>query len=146
MKDIGITKVGADLEPKTQFADGLNQTLAVTTVLTIADVGSTIDIATDAKIMTLPAVGVDTAPRGAKITFRNTGADGVALITITPASGDAVFGTIANAAADSVASGTDDESWTNTKATANNGDYTILESDGVTGWYVMGGVGIWASV
>ena len=102
-------------------------------------------VATDALVQTLPAAGVETAPFGSRLTFVNSGADGNNLITIAPNAADAIFGTIANAAADSVSGGAVDKDFVNTKATANKGDWITLESDGSTGWFIVGGVGIWAS-
>ena len=77
--------------------------------------------------------------------FRNTGADGNNIVTLSPNAADGIHGTIANAAADSVASGTVDKDFVNTKATANKGDYVILRAVALTEWYIIGGVGIWAS-
>jgi len=113
--------------------------------LTLEDNGIMHHIGTDALVMSLPPVGELTAPAGTYFGFRNVGADGNNIITISPAAADAIFGTIANAAADSVASGVDDKDFVNTKVTANKGDLVWLVSDGVTGYYVEYGVGIWAS-
>ena len=82
---------------------------------------------------------------GMTFLFRNTGADGNNIITLSPNAADGINGTIANAAADSVASGTVNKDWVNTKATANKGDYVILKAVALTAWYIVGGVGIWAS-
>jgi len=101
------------------------------------------NIATDAKVFTLPAISASNL--GETFTFRNTGADGNNTVTISPASKDAIHGTIANAAADSVAGGVVDKDLVNTKATANKGDYVTLTAVSLTAWYVTGGVGIWAS-
>lgn len=113
--------------------------------LSLNDHGIVQAIATDALVMTLPAVGEVTAPAGTRFKFRNVGADGNNLITIAPAAADAIFGSIANAAADSVSGGVVDKDFVNTKATANKGDFIELESDGATGYYIIAGVGIWAS-
>lgn len=120
------------------------KTLTATATLTLADADSILLVGTDALVFTLPAVGAETAPAGTAYTFVNSGADGNNIITISPNADDAIFGTIANAAADSVAGGTDDTDWINTKATANKGDRCTLVSDGSTGWYITEGVGIWA--
>jgi hypothetical protein len=80
-----------------------------------------------------------------EFTFRNTGADGANIITLSPASADGINGTIANSAADSVASGVVNKDLINTKATANNGDWVKLRAVSTTKWYIEGGVGIWAS-
>lgn len=137
--------VGSDLEPKREKPVFLIKTLAASATLTVDDAGTIYEIGVDAVVVTLPAVGATTAPRGTTFKFRNIGADGGNPITITPNASDAIFGTIANAAADSVASGTDGESLINTELTANKGDWVEIQSDGSTGWYISGGVGIWAS-
>ena len=127
-------------------------TVTASTTLSSGESGTTFNIATDALVVTLPPVGnqgigasADAAPAGTWYRFRNTGADGNNIITISPAAADAIFGTVPNAAADSVSGGVDNKDIINTKATSNKGDYIILESDGSTGWYITGGVGIWAS-
>lgn len=120
------------------------EVISASSTLDINDNGKVFLIATDALTITLPAVGA-TAPSGTVFTFVNSGADGNNIITLSPNASDAIFGTIANAAADSVASGADDKDFVNTKATANKGDRVTLMSDGSTGWYIIGGVGIWAS-
>lgn len=101
------------------------------------------NVATDAKVITLPAITASNI--GNTFTFRNTGADGNNTVTISPASTDAIHGTIANAAADSVASGVVNKDLVNTKATSNKGDYVTITAVGLTAWYITGGVGIWAS-
>lgn len=111
--------------------------------LTIADSGLTALIATDAKTFTLPTI--DAGNVGMEFTFVNTGADGAVKLNISPASTDAIIGTIANAAADSVASGVANKDFANTKATANKGDRVTLKAFAVGEWYITGGVGIWAS-
>jgi hypothetical protein len=35
--------------------------------------------------------------------------------------------------------------WINTKASANKGDYVVIRAVALTQWYIIGGVGIWAS-
>jgi hypothetical protein len=115
---------------------------AAYTVRAGVDDGAVVETATDNAVITLPLASTC---KGMKITVRNTGADGAALVSIDPNALDGVSGSIANAAADSVASNTVNKDWRNTKATANKGDYCTLQSDGGTLWYVSGGVGIWAS-
>lgn len=121
-----------------------NETLVTgNTTLTAADSGKTFNIATDAKTFTLPQI--TTANLGTEFTFRNTGADGAVALTISPNATDGIFGTVPNAAADSVASGVVDKNLVNTKATANQGDYITLKAVALTKWIITGGVGIWAS-
>jgi hypothetical protein len=119
------------------------ETVTASTTFTADDLGKTILVGTDALVMTLPAITADMV--GGRITFRNSGADGAAIITISPAATDAIIGTIANAAADSVSGGVVNKDIVNTKATANKGDYIVLEAGALTAWYIAGGVGIWAS-
>ena len=113
------------------------------TTLTEDDLGRTVCIATDAKKITLPKI--TTSMLGKKITIMNTGADGNNIVTISPNAVDGVNGSIANAAADSVASGAVNKDFVNTKATANLGDYVVLMALAATKWVIVGGVGIWAS-
>lgn len=108
--------------------------------VTADDSGKVFGTGTDDKTFTLP----DTAA-GLTFTFVNTGADENNIVQIDPQDDDAIFGTVANSAGDSVASGTDGEYIENTEATSNRGDYITLVGDGDDGWYIIGGVGIWAS-
>lgn len=119
--------------------------IAVTasTTFTDADAGKEYNVATDSLVMTLPAITADNI--GIEFTFRNTGADGANILTVSPASTDGINGTVANAAADSVASGVVNKDIINTKATSNNGDYITLKAVALTKWFITGGVGIWAS-
>ena len=121
--------------------DQVTHTASVT--LDSSDSNKEHNVATDALVMTLPAITASNL--GETFTFRNTGADGAVLLTVSPASTDAIHGSIANAAADSVAGGVVDKDFANTKVTANKGDYVILTAVSLTAWYVTGGVGIWAS-
>lgn len=119
-------------------------TVSATTTFTAADAGAgTYNVATDAIVMNLPIITADTI--GMAFTFRNTGADGAVLLSIGPNAVDGINGSIANAASDSVASGVVGKKLNNTKATANNGDYVTLKAVALTKWFIVGGVGIWAS-
>lgn len=118
-------------------------TVAVDTTLTADDMGRTINVATDAKTVTLPLITPDIL--GKKLRFRNTGADGAVLLKIAPNALDGINGTVPNGAGDSVASGVVNKYFGNTKATANNGDWVELEAVAATKWFITGGVGIWAS-
>ena len=119
-------------------------TVSATTTFTAADAGAgTYNVATDAIVMNLPIITADTI--GMEFTFINTGADGAVLLSIDPNAVDGINGSIANAAADSVASGVVGKKLNNTKATANNGDYVTLKAVALTKWFIVGGVGIWAS-
>lgn len=108
--------------------------------LTDDDTGKVFGVGTDALTITLPATA-----DGLEYTFINTGADGNNIITLSPQAADAIYGTVPNSAADSVSGGVDGKDLINTKATANKGDWVKLRADGSGGWYIVGGVGIWAS-
>jgi hypothetical protein len=116
------------------------QEITASATLGLSDSGSVYLVGTDALVVTLPAT-----KKGAKFTFINSGADGNNIITISPNADDAIIGSIANAAADSVSGGVADKDIINTKATANKGDRITLVGDGVDGWYIIDGVGVWAS-
>jgi len=125
------------------YANQEQETYTDNATLTDGDSFKDHNVATDAKVITLPAITASNI--GNSFTFRNTGADGNNTLTISPASTDAIHGTIANAAADSVASGVVNKDLVNTKATSNKGDYVTITAVSLTAWYVTGGVGIWAS-
>jgi len=122
---------------------GKQVTITASSTLTTADAGAEYNVATDALVTTLPLITADNI--GMEFLFRNTGADGAAILAIDPDAADGINGSIANAAADSVASGALGKKLSNTKATANNGDYVILKAQALTKWMIIGGVGIWAS-
>lgn len=120
--------------------DNLVIEVAADATLTAGDSGKVFLVGTDALTITLPAT-----KKGLVYTFVNSGADGNNIITISPNANDAVYGSVANAASDSVSGGVDDKDIINTKATANKGDRITLIADGADGWYILDGVGIWAS-
>ena len=109
----------------------------------IADGGKTFLMATDAKTFTLPEI--DEEMIGEEFTFVNTGADGNNLVDVAPNAVDAIHGTISNAAADSVSGGVVNKYIRNTKATSNKGDFIKIKALALTEWYIIDGVGIWAS-
>ena len=115
------------------------KTLTTTQDISINDAGAEFNIATDAKVMTLPKITTENI--GAEFTFRNTGADGNNIITISPNAADAVNGTVAAVQAGGVVN----KDWINTKATATTGDWCTLKAVELTGWYITGGDGVWAS-
>ena len=119
----------------------IDNVITASTTLDASSSGQDILVGTDALTITLPAAST----AGLRYTFINTGADNAVALTLSPAATDAIIGTIANAAADSVSSGVVNKDIVNTKATANKGDRISLISDGGTSWYIIGGVGIWAS-
>ena len=123
-----------------EIEQSLVQTIGASATLSNTDSGTKYLVGTDALVVTLPAT-----KKGVEFTIINSGADGNNIITISPAAGDAIIGTIANASADSVSGGVDGKDIVNTKATANKGDRITLIGDGASGWYIVEGVGIWAS-
>jgi len=119
------------------------KTLTTSVSVPAGDAGIDQNIATDALVVSLPKIHSENL--GLTFLFRNTGADGNNIITLSPHSTDGFNGSIANASADSVASGVVNKNWVNTKATANKGDYVVIRAVALTQWYIIGGVGIWAS-
>ena len=114
------------------------ETITASQTLSNADSGKVFLIGTDALVVTLPATS-----KAVTFTFINSGADGNNIITISPDANDKIIGTIVNAAADAVCSASDDGDLVNTKATSNRGDRVTLVGDGVDGWYITEGCGIW---
>lgn len=114
-------------------------TLTTTQDITANEAGADFNIATDAKVMTLPLITTENI--GAEFTFRNTGADAANIITISPNALDAINGTVAAVQA----SGVVNKDWINTKASATTGDWCTLKAVELTGWYITGGDGVWAS-
>jgi hypothetical protein len=101
--------------------------------------GGEFNVATDALVITLPTIDANNI--GMEFTFRNTGADGNNIITLSPAATDAIHGTVGSVQS----GGVDDKDWINTKATANKGDWCTLKAVALTDWYLTGGDGVWAS-
>jgi len=133
----GVTKVTLPANVKVT-----SNILALTDDYTVlaADSGKIYTMGTDAKTITLPAATV-----GMNYTFVNIGADGNNTLDVQPDGTETIDGTIANAAADSVASGGAGKYLRNTKASANKGDYVQITCLVAGDWYITGGVGIWAS-
>lgn len=96
--------------------------------VTTADNETIFQIATDAKVFTLPLAAV-----GLRYTFQNTGAAAAVLVSILPQTGEKVHFVTAVAT----------KKLLNTKSTANMGDMVTLVSDG-TGWYPVAMIGTWA--
>lgn len=122
--------------------------LDIVTVLTdnynvlVTDSGKTFLIATDDKVISLPATVA-----GLKIRVINSGAAGNNIVTISPAAADGISGSVVLAAAVTVIAGVVDKDIINTKATAKAGDFVNLIGTGITGttaWIMDGAVGIWA--
>ena len=121
------------------FTGGAAVLSTASVTLTAEQSGSVFFSGTDNLVWTLPS-----AAAGLNYTFVNTGADGAAKLSISPAAADAIHGTITLAASVVELSGTDNKDLINTKATATTGNSVSLVSDGVD-WYVIASTGIWAS-
>jgi len=115
------------------------ETLTSTQSVYANQAGKEFNIATDALVITLPAITANNI--GMEFTFRNTGAAGNNIITISPASTDAIHGTVAAVQSD----GANDKDWINTKATSKKGDWCSIKAVALTDWYLTGGDGVWAS-
>tara|TARA_R110001606_G_scaffold127308_1_gene261512 strand:- start:235 stop:642 length:408 start_codon:yes stop_codon:yes gene_type:complete len=114
-------------------------TLTETQDVNANQAGGEFNIATDAKVITLPKIDANNI--GMEFTFRNTGADGNNIITLSPNASDAIHGTIAAVSSGGVAN----KDWINTKASANKGDWVTLKAIALTEYYITGGDGVWAS-
>ena len=115
------------------------ETLTTTQDISAGQAGSEINIATDAIVLSLPAITAQNI--GAEFTFRNTGADAANIITISPDAADSINGAVAAVSS----GGTAGKDWINTKATSTKGDWVTLKAVALTEWYITGGDGVWAS-
>lgn len=138
--DSGLTVSGTLVGRQKLIAGG-----AAYTVVAETDGDCIIQTATDNAVITLPDAA--TANTGMRVTVQNTGAAGAAKVSVSPHSSDKIYGGIHGAATgDLVTFGeVANKDIINTKATALKGDYAVLVSDGSTGWWVVGGKGVWAS-
>jgi len=128
---------------KAQWVQNVAPTAAFTADATLAAAASGMLylIGADAKTATLPSSAAVGA--GIKYAFLNAGADGAYGFTVSPNAVDKLMGSFNNGKVLITMSGTDNKDIVNTKATAKRGDYIVVESDGVDGWYVVDGIGIW---
>lgn len=129
----------------TTLTGGVTQATAAisgTTALTSADCGivQMVDAGIDTETITLPATSA-----GCVYEFIYTGADGGALLDISPAAADAVHGSCTLAASVLELSGADDADFGFTKATINTGDRVTIVGDGSVGWFVSDCAGILAN-
>jgi len=116
--------------------------MTASTTLTAQHSGLSIHIGTDALVATLPAIG--NVGYGIEYEFVNIGAAGAAIMTISPAAADGIYGTITLAATVVVMTGVANKDIINTKATSIKGDSVLLRSDSV-GWRIVRSSGIFAS-
>lgn len=126
--------------------DALNPVVTTLTnnyTLTEDDSNGIFCIATDGKVISLPATKA-----GLKYTIINTGAAGNNIVTISPVAADGISGTITLAATVVVDAGVIDKDLINTKATSKAGDSVVLIGTGVPGttaWIIQSSTGIWAA-
>jgi hypothetical protein len=130
------TAVAKGLQYGPASTGGLTASLQTTGTIAIADdsvqVGKFCTVSADAQTLTLPAVVV-----GASFIIVNIAADGAALLTISPDSGDKFLVDIAGAA------GTDNKDIINTKATQKQYDYVHLVGMTGDGWLIADKRGVW---
>lgn len=110
--------------------------------LDASDCGKVIlwNAADDGFTTTLPATIA-----GCVFRFVYTGANGGALMDISPNASDGIYGGCTLAASVVTFSGTDDADVGITKATIKKGDNLTLVGDGTDGWVTVGGLGICAN-
>jgi hypothetical protein len=122
--------------------DALNPPVIALTdnaTLTAGQSSSIVTIATDAKVITLPA-----AADGLTYTVVNKGADGAVLVSIDTSGTESIFGTT-TASTNVVIPGGAGKKLLNTKATAIKGDNVTLKGVAGVGWFIVGCHGIWAA-
>jgi len=141
LADQSVIEVPGILDSEAMI-NGNPTTLTANYSVVAADNGKTFLIATDAKVITLPATIA-----GFKLRVINFGAAGNNIVTISPAAADGISGTFKLAATVVTDAGVVNKDIINTKATATCGDYVDLLGSGVTGtkaWLIVGSAGIWA--
>jgi hypothetical protein len=130
----GITATGGVTQATSEITG--NQTLTSAECGTVMFVTAAIDTNT----ITLPATSA-----GCVYEFVYNGADGGALLDISPQAADAVHGSCTLAASVLELSGSDDADFGFTKATINTGDRVTIVGDGSVGWFVTDCAGILAN-
>lgn len=113
------------------YGNSPRETVSADKTLDAEDSGKVFFVDTDAKTITLPAVE---GMAGIKVV--NIGADAAVLVSIAPNAADMIEGPDITAA--------DAKKILNTKATANRGDYVVLEYGDANGWVITEKRGIWA--
>lgn len=107
------------------------------------DIGNDHNVAVDGLTIGLPLI--TSGNLGMTVFFRNTGADGNNIVSISPKNTNKIVGGMTQAAAVFHASGVLDKDLQNTKATSKKGDWVALRAVSLTEYYIIGGQGIWAS-
>lgn len=108
------------------------ETVSANKTLDVEDTGKALFIDTDATTTTLPATTT-----GVRCALVNIGAYGTVAINADPNASDKVMGPDIG--------GTDNKDLINTKATANRGDYVILQDGHADGFQVEAMKGTWAT-
>lgn len=144
----GITYDSSDNAENVLFSMGVgNAAVSITgaTTLDASDCGKPLFVTAgiDTLSITLPALSA--VPAGCALSFYYVGADGGALLDISPNAADGVEGGCTLAASVVTFSGTDDADIGLTKATGLTGDTITLVSGNADDWYVKACQGIWAN-
>jgi hypothetical protein len=113
------------------YGNAPRETVSDNKTLDAEDSGKVFFVDTDAKTVTLPAVE---GMGGIKVV--NIGAYGTVLVTVAPNAVDMIEGPDITAA--------DNKGILNTKATAQRGDYIVLEYGDANGWVITDKKGTWA--
>lgn len=126
--NVVIVEYGPDiLDP---YAGFLCEAVAGNKTLDVQDTGKLFFVTADNAVITLPAV------EGMRFAVVNGAAFGAAKVSISPNANDMIEGPDL--------AGVDNKDLISTKATANRGDYAILEYGDSNGWIVTDMKGIWA--
>lgn len=128
----GVVVVDFDVDNFVSPYGPIVETKSGAYTLDAQDTGKTIWVDTDAFALTLPAIATELS--GVKIV--NGGAFGTIAVTISPNAVDGIQ------APDLTA--TDDKDLINTKATANRGDYVVIDQGSTAAWHVTEMKGTWA--
>jgi hypothetical protein len=129
------TRMEVEFRPGEQdeWGSRVRVTTAVDLTTAVAHVGTVIYVTVTTKIVTLL-----TAVAGHEFTIVNPAAFGDSVIVIDPQVGDSIIG------GSGFAAGGAGKTFTNTKATAQRGDYLSVIFGGTNTWTITGGRGIWA--
>jgi len=107
------------------------------------EIGNDHNVAVDGLTIGLPLI--TSGNLGMSVFFRNSGADGNNILSISPKNSNKIVGGMTQASAVFHASGALGKDLINTKATSKKGDWVELRAVSLTEYYIVGGQGIWAS-
>jgi predicted ribosome-associated RNA-binding protein Tma20 len=133
---VSATRMEVEFRPGEvdEFGPDQNRDLKSASYTTDAqDAGKIIYVDTDSVVITL-----DGTIAGHRIRIVNAAGLGVSGVVVDPNAADILMG-----GCDLAAGGAVGDAMTNTKETAQRGDYVELLSDGSTGWTIVGLRGIW---